>query len=246
MRSMTIAAGLIALLLAGCVTPVVLRDPVSGEVTQCLATGAFPLLNQHQCVASHENAGWLRTTGAEAKQAQQQRIAERDAEVAAAREECRAARLRGELKSYAAAAQCSSSRVRAAQKRGGNPFMDLVDLAEAVRLSDAERIDKHQMTEAEATLHTAQVVSQITDQARRRNLETRAVEIQAKTAQTQADAIEVQTQAAQTQANAARDQARAARDQADAAQQQNQLLQQNRLRSPSTTCHTFGNTTSCF
>jgi hypothetical protein len=74
-------------------TPVVLRDPVSGEVTRCVVTGAFPLINQLQCVASHENMGWMRTTGAGAQHAA----------IAAVREEYRAARVRGELKTYAAA-----------------------------------------------------------------------------------------------------------------------------------------------
>ena len=172
------------------------------------------------------------TTGVEARQAQQQRITARDAEVAAVREECRSARVRGDLKTYVAEVQCGSSRIRDAQKRAGNPNMDLVDLAQAVRLSDAEKIDKHQLSEAEATLQTAQAISQITDQARRRGLETRTVENQEKSAQAQAA-------------------------QADAAQIQNILLMQPRQvqlqvqptlgptpRQP-VTCNTSGSTTTC-
>jgi hypothetical protein len=63
-----IAAALIALTLTGCMAPVMLRDPVSGQVTQCLLEGAFPIINQQQCVAAHENMGWVRTTAAEAQQ----------------------------------------------------------------------------------------------------------------------------------------------------------------------------------
>jgi hypothetical protein len=237
MKPTTIAAGLFAVFLPGCVTPVVLRDPVSGEVAQCLATGAFPLLNQQQCVASRENLGWIRTTGAEAQQAQRQRIAGRDAEIAAAGQECREARIRGELKTHVASIQCSTPRVRAAYQRAGYPYMDLIDVASAVRLADAEKIDNHQMTEVEASLHIAQVFSQITDQERRRGFETKAVEIQAQSAQTQAEAVEVQARAAQSQANAAQEQLRL---------QQEQLLQlQMQPRNRSFSCYTSGNTTNC-
>ena len=58
--------------------------------------------NDRARVASHENLGWMRTTGAEAQQTQRQRITDRDAEVAAAGRECRAARISGELKTYVA------------------------------------------------------------------------------------------------------------------------------------------------
>ena len=154
-------AGLIALSLTGCMTPAVLRDPSTGEIVQCLATGAFPIINQQQCIAAHEGMGWIRTTGAEARRASQQQLAQRNTEVTAAIEECRAARMRGELKSYAEAAQCANVRIRAVNQSASYPFMDLVDLAAAVRLADAEKVDKHQMSEAEAALHVAQVKSMV-------------------------------------------------------------------------------------
>jgi len=231
-------AGLIALSLAGCMTPAVLRDPSTGEIVQCLATGAFPIINQQQCIAAHEDMGWIRTTGAEARRASQQQLAQRNTEVTAAIEECRGARMRGELKSYAEAAQCTNVRIRAVNQSASYPFMDLVDLAAAVRLADAEKVDKHQMSEAEAALHVAQVKSQLIDQARRRILEAKAVDIQARTAQTQADALEVQARAAQAEAQAAQEQVRL---------QERQLQMQSpqsTLRPP-IICQQMGSFTQC-
>src|SRR5262249_15996758 len=137
--------------------------------------------------------------------------------------ECRAARIRGELPSHVAEAQCVNTRIRDINQRAASPFMDLGDLLAAVRLADAEKVDKRQMTEAEAMLHVAQVRSQLTDQARRRVLEAKTVDIQAKTAQSQVEALEVQARAAQVGAQAAREQAQAAQEgvrlQADQLQQ---------------------------
>lgn len=178
--------------LSGCVDPVMLRNPETGQVDQCLATGAFPLMAQHQCVVAHENMGWVTTTPADAQAAQHERIARRDTEIGAAINECRGARLRGELKGYVASTQCSNQRIRAASQEAGNPFMDLLDVELATRLADAEKIDKGQMTEAEAGLHIAQVHAQMTEEARRRVFEAQAAQNQASMAQ-----------AAQTQAQGA-------------------------------------------
>jgi hypothetical protein len=87
MKRMVIAAAF-ALSLAGCVSPIVMQNPQTGEITQCLATGAFPLINQQQCVASHENLGWVRTTAAEAQQAARQQSAERAAQIASEEAQC--------------------------------------------------------------------------------------------------------------------------------------------------------------
>ena len=130
------------------------------------------------------------TTGAEARSSQKQQTAQREAEVKAAFEECHAARIRAELPSHVAEAQCTNARLRDINQRAASPFMDLGDLLAAVRLADAEKVDKHQMTEAEAMLHVAQVKSQLIDQARRRILEAKAVDIQANAAQSQAQALE--------------------------------------------------------
>jgi hypothetical protein len=180
---------LLGLALTGCMSPVVLLNPQTGQITQCLATGAFPLINQHQCVASYENLGWVQTTAAEAQQAQRDRVARRDDEVKAAAEECRNSRLRGDLKSYVASVQCSNPRIREANATAGYPFMDLLDVELATRLSNAEKIDRGQMTEVEASLSSAELHSRMVAEGRRRLLEAQAAENQstmAQAAQTQA------------------------------------------------------------
>src|SRR6266852_2581528 len=192
MRLTTIATALTALTLTGCMDPVILRDPQSGQVTQCLATGAFPLINRHQCVASYESMGWVETTAAKAQLAQRDRVARRDAAVLAATEECRNARLQGELKSYAESVQCSNPRILAANQTAGYPFIDLIVHSNAARLADAEKLDKGQISEAEAVLHFAQVQSQIIEETRRRML----VEQTAQNQSSMAQAAQMQAQGA--------------------------------------------------
>lgn len=189
----------IVLILAGCASPVMLRDPVSGEVRQCFQRGALPIINQRQCVAGLENMGWQQTTGAEVLQATQQQATQLDAEIKAAMEECRNARLSGVLKSHVASIQCSNPRVRDAYQRAGRPFMDLVDLLLANRLSDAEKIDQGKMSEADAILHGAQVASELTQESRRRLLETQ-------TANARIGAVNAQADAANEQVGVARQQ----------------------------------------
>ena len=59
MNTRVLALGVIALSLCGCMTPAVLRDPDTGQIVQCLATGSFPIINQQQCIAAHEDMGWI-------------------------------------------------------------------------------------------------------------------------------------------------------------------------------------------
>ena len=245
MKTRTALMGLIALTLTGCVSPVMLRNPTTGEVTQCLATGAFPLINQHQCVVEYENVGWLRTTAPEAQQAQRLQVAERDAEIKAALEECRNARLSGSLKGYVASVQCSNPRIREANRRAGYQFMDLVDLALAARLADAERQDAGKMSEADSALHMAQVNTQIVEEARRRLLETQA-------ANARTNAVNAQANAANAQAITAQQQIwlqyqKQNDDNLNAAQQRQVDLFRATIRQPrqSFTCRTFGDTTTC-
>jgi hypothetical protein len=192
MKFPVVASLLIVLTLAGCMTPIMVRNPVNGDIAQCLATGAFPIMNQHQCVAAYENMGWERTTAPEARQAQQQQSVQRDAKIKAAMEECHNARLSGSLKTFLASAQCSNPRIRDAYQQSGYPFMDLIDLRNAARAADAEKIDKGQMTEAEATLHFAQVSSQIADEAIRRIQEAKASDDRMQANNIAADAVRAQ------------------------------------------------------
>ena len=59
-----VAASLLAL--AGCESTVVLRNPETGEITQCTTEGNGSLLAAREvelCAATYERAGWERMTG---------------------------------------------------------------------------------------------------------------------------------------------------------------------------------------
>jgi hypothetical protein len=175
-------------ILSGCMSPVVMVDPSTGNIAQCFASGPFPLIARHQCVEGYENLGWKETTPAEAQQIHQQRVADREDQVRAAIETCRAARQRSEM-NYAGSVRCSNPQIRAANVAAGYDAMDLLDLELAARLAFAEKIDRGQMTEAEANLKLAEFHSEMVDKARSRRLEAQASQNQtdvAKAAQVQA------------------------------------------------------------
>ncbi|MEB0010647.1 hypothetical protein QN379_23445 [Glaciimonas sp. Gout2] len=54
---------IVALILTGCASPAVFRDPKSGQVAQCNAAtpGIFPIIAQHEiddCGAAYLRMGW--------------------------------------------------------------------------------------------------------------------------------------------------------------------------------------------
>jgi len=54
---------IVALMLAGCTSSAVFRDPKTGQVAQCNATtpGIFPIIAQHEiddCAAAYGRMGW--------------------------------------------------------------------------------------------------------------------------------------------------------------------------------------------
>src|SRR5262249_16973577 len=71
-----------------------------------------------------------------------------DAIAEAAMAECKAKRLRGELKTYKASVECSNPKVFAAYKAVGDPNLDLINISLAARLVGAENVDKKRVTEA--------------------------------------------------------------------------------------------------
>lgn len=53
----------VTLILAGCASPAVFRDPKTGQVAQCNAStpGIFPIIAQHEiddCSAAYGRMGW--------------------------------------------------------------------------------------------------------------------------------------------------------------------------------------------
>jgi len=82
-------------------------------------------------------------------------------EAAAAINECKAKRLAGELKSFVQSAQCSNPRIIAAFNKANYRYMDLVTLMVAKRMQIAERLDRNQMSEADANVAYQQAFAEV-------------------------------------------------------------------------------------
>ena len=82
--------------------------------------------------------------------------------------ECHEKRLSGQLKGFADA---------------GFPYMDLVDLMAADRLAVAERMDKGELSIAEANVQMAEFGVRVINEAQRRDAESRQTAIQAQQVQ---------------------------------------------------------------
>ncbi len=64
--------------------------------------------------------------------------------------ECRAKRLSGELKNFTASARCSGPRIIEAFSKANYRYMDLVTFMVAKRAQISERLDRNEMSEADA------------------------------------------------------------------------------------------------
>ena len=85
--------------------------------------------------------------------------------------ECHEKRLSGQLKGFADAARCSNDRMRQIWADAGFPYMDLVDLMAADRLAVAERMDKEELSTAEANVQMAEFGVCVVNEAQRRDAE---------------------------------------------------------------------------
>jgi hypothetical protein len=86
---------------------------------------------------------------------------------------CTTRRLSGELKTYMASAECSNLRIIEAYQKAGYRYMDLIFLIQAKRRELSEKIDKGNLTEAQAQLEFAQFMTGINDKERQRDREQR-------------------------------------------------------------------------
>jgi len=119
-------------------------------------------------------------------QAQQQyttRLRATSQEAASAIQECRNKRASGQLKTYVESTECSNPKIVAAYQRAGYPYMDLIALWTAKRREIAEQEDMHRMTEVQAQAKGAELMSEISDTERHRNLEAMNAQAQAATVQ---------------------------------------------------------------
>ena len=85
--------------------------------------------------------------------------------------ECHEKRLSGQLRGVADAARCSNDRMRQIWADAGFPYMDLVDLMAADRLAVAERMDKGELSIAEANVQMAEFGVRVVNEAQRRDAE---------------------------------------------------------------------------
>ena len=97
--------------------------------------------------------------------------------------ECHEKRLSGQLRGVADAARCSNDRMRQIWADAGFPYMDLVDLMAADRLAVAERMDKGELSIAEANVQMAEFGVRVVNEAQRRDAEARQTAIQAQQVQ---------------------------------------------------------------
>jgi len=96
---------------------------------------------------------------------------------------CHEKRLSGQLRGVADAARCSNDRMRQIWADAGFPYMDLVDLMAADRLAVAERMDKGELSTAEANVQMAEFGVCVVNEAQRRDAEARQTAIQAQQVQ---------------------------------------------------------------
>jgi hypothetical protein len=87
----------------------------------------------------------------------------------AATADCRTKRLAGELSSREASARCSEPKIRAAFTAAGYPYMDLIELHLAHRLLNAQKVDRGEISEDQARLNNAEVISRINGEIARRD-----------------------------------------------------------------------------
>lgn len=75
--------------------------------------------------------------------------------------ECRLRRLRGELPTFAASAECSNRRLIAAFSAAHYKYMDLIQYLAAKRVEVAEQIDRRELTEDQARQQSMKIIMQI-------------------------------------------------------------------------------------
>ena len=97
-------------------------------------------------------------------------LASAQKEAGAAIQECASKKRAKKLRTWVATAQCYSPRVRDAYTRIGYPDLDLIDLFLAYSVAIAERVDKRQISEAEANAQTMELLSRIQTEAQTRAL----------------------------------------------------------------------------
>jgi len=90
-------------------------------------------------------------------------------EMIAAITECRNKRIDSKLKTFVASAQCSNPRIVQAFSNANYRYMDLIAAFNAQRLQISERVDRKQITEADAQVETQQLFANIVEAEKQRD-----------------------------------------------------------------------------
>jgi hypothetical protein len=83
--------------------------------------------------------------------------------------DCKARRLRGELPTHVASTQCANPRMIQAFNSAHYRYMDLIQYFAAKRLEIAARVDRNELTEAQADTQITNTYASITDAERQRD-----------------------------------------------------------------------------
>jgi hypothetical protein len=90
-------------------------------------------------------------------------------EMVAAITECRNKRIDGTLKTYVASAQCANPRIVQAFSRASYRYMDLIAAFNAQRLQISERVDRKQITEADAQVEIQKLFASVVEAEKQRD-----------------------------------------------------------------------------
>jgi predicted lipid-binding transport protein (Tim44 family) len=90
-------------------------------------------------------------------------------EMVAAMTECRNKRIDGTPKTFVASAQCANPRILQAFSKANYRYMDLIAAFNAKRLQISERVDRKQLTEADAQIETQTLFASIVEAEKQRD-----------------------------------------------------------------------------
>ncbi len=90
-------------------------------------------------------------------------------EMVAAITECRNKRIDGTLKTFVASAQCANPRIVQAYSKANYRYMDLIAALNAKRIQISERVDRKQLTEADAQVENQKLFASIVEVEKQRD-----------------------------------------------------------------------------
>jgi hypothetical protein len=106
---------------------------------------------------------------ASVSQPQQDLMVTAQNEMVAAITECRNKRIDGTLKTFVASAQCANPRIVQAYSKANYRYMDLIAAFNAKRLQMSERVDRNQLTEADAQVENQNLFASIVEAEKQRD-----------------------------------------------------------------------------